>query len=68
MSRKLVIAMTALIMAFIFIVPVVPHSTRPSTNCVFCPVDLGIDYASVTYVLLGVGVYHTVWGTIVLKL
>ena len=68
MSRKLAIAVAALIVAFIFFVPVVPHSTRPSSNCVFCPVDLGIDYASVTYVFLRVGTYHTVWGTFVLNL
>jgi len=68
MDRKWAVVATALIVGFLVFVPVVPYSTRPPSNCVFCPADLGIDYASVTYLLLGIGAYHTVWGTFVLSL
>jgi len=50
------------------LVPLVPKAPPSHSNCVFCPLDLGIDYTSITYWLFGIGVYHTVWGTLVLNL
>ena len=62
MRRTIGLALAIIaVAAFVFFVPAVPHS-NPS-NCVFCPAYYRVDYTAVTWVLFGVGAYHTVWGT-----
>jgi hypothetical protein len=61
----MVVAGAVVLFVFAFLVPVVPYSGHLPANCEFCPPVLGIDYASTTYVLLGFGVYHTLYGAFV---
>ena len=68
MKRKWVTLAVVVAALFLFLVPLVPKAPPSHSNCVFCPLDLGIDYTSITYWLFGIGVYHTVWGTLVLNL
>jgi hypothetical protein len=53
---------------FLLLVPIVPKTTPSISNCIYCPAYLGIDNTSITYWLLGMGVYHTIWGTFGLSL
>jgi uncharacterized integral membrane protein len=68
MKRKWVVIVVVAIALFLFLVPVIPRAMPQQSNCVFCPIDLGIDYSSISYALFGIGVYHTIQGAIVFGL
>ena len=63
MKLRRIAMVIAVIVFLLFFVPVVPVAASSQGTCVFCPVNRGVDYQSVTYAYLGIGVYHTAWGT-----
>jgi hypothetical protein len=55
------------IISFVFLIPMVPASAAQGA-CVFCPNNHGVDYASIGYLYLGVGAFHTASGSLGFRL
>lgn len=46
----------------VFLLPLIPLSGAAANSCVYCSNVSGVDFASIGYYYLGIGVFHTVRG------